>query len=129
MSLNAISVDVMTLLAANGFGTKGDDLMAMEWSDKRDGQTLILDTGGIASALKEQYEQPTFQVLTRGGKKDDANTSYQSSRAIYEFLIAQDTACGLMGFEPTGGPPELIGRDENDRMVYSCNYYTFRNPA
>jgi len=128
MSINAVSVDVMTLLAANALGTVGDDLFAMEWGDT-DEQTLILDTGGVASPLKEQFEQPTFQVLTRGKKKADANTSYQASRAIYEFLIAQGTACGLMGFEPTGGPPELIGRDENDRMIYSCNYYTFRNPA
>ena len=128
MSLDAISVRVMTLLADNALGTVGTDLFAMEWGDE-DEQTLILDTGGLPSALKEQYEQPTFQVLTRGAKKADANTSYQASRSVYELLIAQPTAGGLMEFEPTGGPPELIGRDENDRMIYSCNYYTFRNPA
>lgn len=127
--MNAVSVDVMALLAANALGVISTDLFAMEWGEGVDEQTLILDTGGVASPLKEAYEQPTFQVLTRGKRKEDANTSYQTSRAIYEFLIAQPTATGLMEFEPTGGPPELLGRDENDRMIYSCNYYTFRNPA
>lgn len=127
--MNAVSVDVMALLAANALGTIGTNLFAMEWGEGVDEQTLILDTGGVPSPLKEAYEQPTFQVLARGKRKADANTSYQASRAIYEFLIAQPTALDLMGFEPVGGPPELLGRDENDRMIYSCNYYTFRNPA
>ena len=128
--MNAVSVDVMNLLDADpGLGlTIGTDLFAMEWGESANKQILIIDTGGINSPLKDLYEQPTFQVLSRGGRKADMNTAYQQARAVHEFLITQPTALNLMGFEPTGGPPELIGRDDNDRAIYSCNYYTFRNP-
>lgn len=129
MTQNALSIDVMALLAANALGTVGTNLFAMEWGDKVDAQTLILDTGGIPSDLKDSYEQPTFQILVRGNRNADANIAYQSIRAVHDFLIAQPSTINLLQFEPNSGPPTLLGRDENDRMTYSCNYYTYRNPT
>ncbi len=126
----AVSIDITTLLAANALGTYGTDLFAMEWNDELDAQTLILDQAGIDSPLKESHEQPFFQVLVRGEKGDDMNTAYQAIRAIHEFLIQAPTQliglCEYTGFDPLSTIINL-GRDDNNRAIFSMNYYTFRS--
>jgi len=129
LSLNAVSVDIMNLLAANALGTIGTDLFAFAWGEGVDAQTIILDQAGFDSPLKESHEQPIFQVLVRGNKAEDMNTAYNTMRAVHEFLIAQPTQV-LSGNEYYQYEPIstilTLGRDNNDRAVYSMNYYTFR---
>ncbi len=129
--MNAVSVDVMTLLQTNGFGTIGTDLFAMGWGEGVDAQVLVMDSEARSSTLKVEYENPTFQILTRGARGADMNTAYETARSIHEFLIIQErqviNSSEYLEYEPTSGLIHL-SRDENDRAVFSSNYYTFRLP-
>lgn len=129
MSLNSVSVDIMNLLAANALGTVGDDLFAIAWGEGVDAQTLILDQPGFDTTLKENHEQPVFQVLVRGGKNTDMNTAYTAIRDVHEFLIIQPEqilgGVEYLHYEPISTILTL-GRDDKDRAIFSMNYYTFR---
>jgi len=130
---NAVSQDIADLLAANGFGTKGTDIFFGEWGkDSTDIQTLIIDTSGPDTVDKDQYEQPAFQVLQRGGRQKSVTAVFSKARAIDVFLKEQPplltiNSTDYLGFDPVSTPTG-IGRDENDRYVYTMNYVTFRNP-
>lgn len=129
--MKAVSVDIMSLLNTNGLGVTGTDLFAMAWNESVDSQILILDTPGVDSPLKEVYEQPTFQILVRGEKGGDMITAHDLLRSIHEFLIVQPTqtidGTDYLQYEPLSTIAGL-GRDDNDRPVFTMNYYTFRNP-
>lgn len=129
---NAVSFDIMQLLAANGFGTQGTDLFALEWGAGIDKQILIMDSEGLESEQKLANEHPGFQVLTRGGKKESQGVAYASARAVHIFLINRPdllTINGVdyLGFEPVSNLIPL-GRDDNQRYTFSVNYLTYRNP-
>lgn len=128
MTSNAISVDVVLALAGGAIGTPGIDLFAMEWGEGTDSQVLVIDTGGLTSDVRDTYEQPTFQILIRGARGGDANEVYQTARDVHTFLIQAPATADRLQFEPTAGPPQLLGRDENDRMIFSGNYFTYRDP-
>ncbi len=129
----AVSKDIATLLAGNGFGTLGTDIFFGEWGiDSTDEQTLIVDTAGQDTVDKAQYENPAFQVLRRGGRQKSVSVVHDAARAIHVFLIEQPSLVTInstdyLGFDPVSNPAG-IGRDDNDRYVYSMNYVTFRNP-
>lgn len=129
--MNAVSFDIMTLLSNNALGTIGTDLGAMAWLEKEDEQVIVIDTGSIDRDLALQSEQPTFQILARGGKNEDLKTTYDKLRAIHEFLLPLGTTTingdDYLSFFPVSGPTG-IGRDDNDRAVFTANYSTFRNP-
>ena len=130
---NAVSKDIATLLAANALGTLGTDIFYGEWgNDSTDEQTLIIDTTGPDSVDKDQNENPAFQVLRRGGRQKSVSDVYDAARLIHVFLISQSSLVTInstdyLGFDPVSSPAG-IGRDDNDRYVYSMNYVTFRNP-
>ena len=132
MSKNAVSVDIARLLHNNDLGEFGTDLFAMTWEPSKDNQTLIIDSEGMTSDLKTLYEQPSFQILVRGKKKQSPNEVYQSMRRIHEFLITREreiiNGTCYLEFEIKSMPYPL-GKDENDRFIWSANYYTFRNPT
>lgn len=128
--MNSVSEDIATLLAANALGVIGTTLFFLAWNDRVEAQTLILDAGGFDTEDKENSEQPIFQVLVRGEPGEDMKTAYTTIRAVHEFLIAQATQDIGVGNEYQQFTPIStimgLGRDENDRAVYSMNYYTFR---
>lgn len=134
MTLPSVSQDIATLLEGGGLGlVQAADLFIMEWGpDSTDEQILIMDTAGFDSDLKEIYEQPTFQVLARGARAAGGNAAYDSIRAVHEFLIAQETQSiggrEYLQYEPVSNIAGL-GRDDNDRHVFSMNYFTYRAPA
>lgn len=129
--MNAPSFDIMTLLADNAFGAIGTNLFAMAWGDGTDEQLLVIDTGGIDRSLALQSEQPTFQILARGKPGEDIKTTHDKLRLVHEFLLPLGTTAingeDYLSFFPISAPNGL-GRDENDRAVYTANYSTFRNP-
>lgn len=132
--MNAVSFDIATLLAANGFGNFGDpngNIGAMAWIEGLDEQILVLGVGSINRPLALQTEQPTFQILARGKKNDDMNVTYNNLQAIHEFLLPLSTTTingdDYLSFFPTNAPAG-IGRDNKDRAVFTANYSTFRNP-
>ena len=129
--MNAVSFDIATMLGANGFGTFGADgsIYAFAWNEKLDEQILIMGSGNIPVPLKELNENPRFQILVRGKKGADINTAYGVIDSIHRFLIVQArqtiNLTEYAYYEPVTGIISL-GRDENDRYVFSSNYYTFR---
>lgn len=134
--MNSVSFDIMQFLEANAFGVAGTDLFSFEWGmssgSEVDRQILVLDQEALDSPMKEQYEQPIFQILVRGEKSESGRLVYDRARAIFEFMIAQPTQAingeDYLQFEPIGNVVQL-GRDDNDRYNVSMNFYTFRNPA
>ena len=129
--MNAVSFDIMTLLSNNTLGTIGTDLGAMAWLEGVDEQVIIIDTGSIDRDLALQSEQPTFQILARGEKNDDLKVTHDKLRAIHEFLLPLSTTVingeDYLSFFPISIPTG-VGRDKNDRAVFTANYSTFRNP-
>jgi len=127
--MKSVSIDIMSLLDTNAFGTTGTDLFAMAWNEDVDAQVLVMDGGNIDVPLKELNENPMFQILVRGNRGADMNTAYTLIRSIHEFLIVQVRQIidltEYVEYEPIGGI-NALGRDENDRTVFSSNYYTFR---
>ena len=133
MTQGIVSAAILRLLAYNGLGTTGEDLFATGWGAQVDAQVLILDSDGGASEVKTQFEQPHFQVLARGEVNADAADVYAKCRAVYEFLIQASENVDIQGvcykgFEPMSAPFGL-GRDADGRMVYSANFFTYRNPV
>ena len=141
-TMNLVSFDLATLIADASVSepfttalTIGVNLFGNEFGHLNgaeiDKQILIVDTEGIDSDLKQLYEQPSFQIIARGGKDDDQLSLYEQLREIHEYLIqlpesVQINGCGYAGFEPVGNIVPL-GRDDNKRFMYSVNYYTYRN--
>ena len=134
MPLNSVAKDVATLLNGNLGLTLGTNLFGMEWGpDSTDVQYLVLDTTGVDTVDKTQYEQPNFQILVRGNRDGSASDVYDNIRVVHEFLITQAELITIgttdyLGFEPLSSIGGL-GRDENERYVYSANYTTYRNPS
>ena len=134
--MNSAAFDIMQFLNDAGYGSAGTDLFSFEWGQDQNGevdrQTLVLDQDAITSDLKEHYEQPVFQILVRGNKRDSGKIVYDRARLIFEFMIAQGTptinGTEYLEFEPISSV-SLIGRDDNDRFVATMNFYTYRNPV
>ena len=129
--MNAVSFDIMTLLSANALGTIGSDLGGAAWLEGVDEQIIIIDTGSIDRPLALQTEQPTFQILSRGKRNASLKDAHDKLRAIHEFLLPLGTTVingeDYLSFFPVSSPTG-IGRDKNDRAVFTANYSTFRNP-
>jgi hypothetical protein len=130
MTTNAIHYDVATLLNDNALGTLGTDLFGGEWGTP-DAQTLVLDGAGTPSDLKELYEQPSVQILVRGERQEAAHMVYTKAKVISDFLLSQSecvtiNATDYKGFEQ-GSNIAALGKDENERHIYSMNFYTWRN--
>lgn len=128
---NSAAEDVMRLLGANGYGTIGTDLFAFEWKAGIDKQTLVLDQGGFEPELKDLIESPKIQILCRGERAKTVKDVHTVARSIYDYLISLNGVLAngtcYLEFEPQSLPTG-IGRDENDRYVYTMNFYTHRNP-
>ena len=131
MTTNAIYFDITTFLSDNGFGTLGTDLNGSEWLIDVDAQTIVLDGVGFPSDLKEVFEQPSVQILVRGEKGGAAHLVYTKAKAISDFLLSQSecvtiNATVYKGFEQ-GSNIAALGKDEDQRHIYSSNFYTYRN--
>lgn len=128
--------DVMTLIEDNNLGVPEDNLFGGEWG-KPDEQILVLEGVGVPSDLKESFENPGIQILVRGpvaGQEKSRDIDvYTKAKAVYDLLVSQDDSVLIndvcyTGFEPTSNIAPL-GKDENERFMYSMNFTTFRNQA
>lgn len=134
MIIDPVYVHIMFLLAANNLGTTGENLFGGEWGGP-DEQTLVLDGVGVPSELKDTFENPGFQIICRGSKPSDTGYRdidvYQKAKAISNFLLAQTDHVEIQGVCYTGFEPSTniapLGKDENERFMYSMNFTTFRN--
>jgi hypothetical protein len=129
--MNSVSVDIAQLLHDNAFGVLTTNLFAMEWGQDRDDQILVLDSPGFDSPMKEVYENPIFQILVRGKPDADMITAHDLLRSIHEFLIAQPTqdigTTEYLQYEPISTIAGL-GRDKENRGIFSISYFTYRDP-
>ena len=130
MTTNAPYFDITTFLNDNGFGTLGVDLNGSEWVLGVDAQTLVLDGVGTPSDLKQTFENPGIQVLVRGVKNGAAHLVYTKAKEISDFLVTQPESVTIntteyKGFEPSSSIAPL-GKDANERHIYSMNFSTYR---
>lgn len=132
MTQSSAAKDVTDYIDSQGVATLGVDLFAFELSQDVDKQAVIVDTGGIMSTLPEVYEQVTIQLLIRGGRGEPFIAVNDFARQIHNLLISTHVNANTNDykeFTPTGqGAPSFIGRDSEDRILMSCNYYAYRNP-
>lgn len=136
MSLNAVSEDIRSLLNTSLFGVDGVDLFSLEWGTSSDGQEvdkqiLITDSDEIDASNKTAYANPTFIIWVRGSKNESHKSVHDRARDIYEFMLQQvrQTLNGnlYIQYAPQGGLISL-GKDDNKRVVYSMNFFTYREP-
>lgn len=128
--MNAPHLDICKYLTTEGVAELGDDLAGAEWMIDIDAQTLVMDSGGATSDLKDLYEEITIQILQRGEKNEAANLVYAKIKTIIDFLLSLPDSvfmngCEYKGFEPVSNLAPL-GRDDNERFIYSMNLTTFR---
>lgn len=121
---------VAFFLANNGFGTLGDDIFGGEWG-KADKQILVLNGVGSPADPKELFENPGLQIIVRGAKRDADHLVYTVAKTVSDFLLALPDSVDISGvcytgFEETSNIANL-GKDENERFLYSMNFTTFRN--
>lgn len=136
MSVNSPDQDVLTLLQSNGFGTGGADLFSFQWGSDLDGievnKQICVTTDSYIDQIDRTVEQPVVNIMVRGGTDESQSDVYARARDIYDFMIKEPRQfIGLsqyVQFHPVGG---LIpaGLDDNQRIVYSMSFYTFRQPT
>lgn len=132
MPSNPVYYDVLTLLAAGGFGTIGAQLFGGEWGSPN-AQILVLDGPGFPSAQPGVYEQPGVQILVRGEKGGRDIDVYREAKRVHDYLLTQPDSANVngvcyKGFEANSNIAAL-GKDDNERFIYSANFYTWRNGA
>jgi len=138
MSLNAVSEDIRQLLDDNSaaLGLASIPITSFQWKsetngDEVDSQVLVLDTDAIDALIKDEYENPVFNVRVRGDTQEGVKSVHDRARGIYEFLL-QEVRTIINGTEyveyaPLGGLlPE--GKDKSNRFIYTMNFFTYRDP-
>ena len=128
--MNPVYVDIAEQLEIGGLGVVGSDIFGGEWG-KVDAQILVVDAPGAASELKQLYESPGFQILVRGDKHKPDRDAYTKAKAVSDYILALPdcidiNGTGYTGFEPASNVAAL-GKDQNERFVYSMNFTTYRN--
>lgn len=122
--------DLALYLAANDFGTLGTDIFAGEWGSASK-QLMLLNGVGVPSDVKDLYENPGIQIFARGDKREADHEVYSTAKEVSDFILAladniEINGVCYTGFEPTTNIANL-GKDDNERFIYSMNFTTFRN--
>lgn len=132
MPANPTYFDVLQLLDDEAIGQIGTDLFGAEWGEP-DAQVLVLEGVGVPSDLPTVFEQPGVQVMVRGDKRAPDVDVYRKAKVVYDFLATRSDCLDVngtqyAGFEPTSNLAPL-GKDDQERFIYSMNFYTYRNGA
>jgi Bacteriophage minor capsid protein len=120
--------DVLDHLEGWGVGTRAISLFAGGFADESaDTCVAVLETAGLPGEQTHDivgiaYERPGLQVLTRSKDydtaRDRARLAYDAMASVVNRLIG---STGFLAIIPRT-PPFYIGRDENERAMFSCNY-------
>lgn len=137
--MNPAYYDLCFYLQENGLGTLGSDLFGGEWglisnddiNSEVDKQILVTGGVSIPTELKDLYENISIQILVRGDKGEPDYKVGQRAYTIRKFMLTQpENICmngvGYKGFEE-GAAIAPLGKDENQRFIYSMNFTTYRN--
>lgn len=134
----SVAEDIAQILVDEGVLTDdanpyvlGTNLFIFEWGTGIDEQILILDSGGFPLDQKDQSEQPTFQILSRSKKSKGADGAFNNLKIIRDFLLTMPSNITIntteyLSFEELSNLSP-VGNDENDRFVYTSNFFTYRN--
>ena len=131
MADNPVYYDLALHLDQSEKGSLGQDLFGGEWGPVSR-QILILEGVGTPSDLKSLFEAPGVQVLVRGEKRERDVDVYRRAKNIRDFILGipdrtEINGTCYTGFEEASNLAAL-GKDEEERFVYSMNFNTFRNP-
>ncbi len=135
MSMASVAEDIRVLLNDNGKGTSATDLFSFQWGALKgveiDKQIMIRETDSVDALIKDEYEQPVFNILVRGDIGEKVKSVHDRARDIYEFLLVRTREeinnNEYVQFAPMGGLVPM-GKDANNRAVFSMTFYTFRLP-
>jgi len=113
---------ISTYLATKQVGTVGTDLFLGQMPDKPDNCTVLFEYAGSPPDLHWKGEYPGLQVRAR-------NTSYSLARTKIDSVV--EALHGLHGQTLSGtkyllikakGSPEILKRDENNRVELFVNF-------
>ena len=126
--MSLITHDIYTLLLENGFTFLADG----ELTTDNDKVTAVLASEQPPSDMKDTYYQDGFQILVRGEPRAGHEVAFDVMQDVHGFLlnlpenfIANDTCYKGVEMESNIA---MLGRDENERFIFSCNYSTYRSP-
>ncbi len=118
MLLEAIAL----LVEQNALGTRGIDLFEGKLPASPDNAIAIFEYAGEPQMVNQPIEFPSLQLLVR-------NTSYQAGRAKIENIknLLHGRHEELLSnvrylFVSVKQNPYLLQRDENDRVIFVCNF-------
>lgn len=84
----------------------------------------LMETGGFGLATERALDQPTFQAITQGSNGDNAlAAAYRLDAALIDAEVP--LWMGGMFVADTGrvgGPPAFLARDDDEHVLYACNY-------
>lgn len=106
---------------------------ALHTQANQDQSIAVLDNGGRGAEVKVAIDYPTVQVLIRGSKAAGGySAGYAKAEAVLAALqgIDQNPSAypNLVSCVVRGGITG-IGRDENDRPLFSLNFNLITNPS
>lgn len=111
----------------------GVNLAGGEWLEGIDAQILLLEGVGVQASLPRYFEKPGLQMLARGEKRMADHHVYTMIKTVYDVLVAYKEAdgqdpdnCLANGFFIPSSTLSPLGKDENERFVYSVNFQTIR---
>lgn len=111
-------------------GTSGWELHTGQMPRKPDRIISITDTGGLPANPKWLLDFPTVQVMIRG-KVGDYIAAYQEGKAVKDILLglpSQDINDDRWDSITLNGDLGYIGRDENDRPLFTINFALIIEP-
>jgi hypothetical protein len=91
----------------------------------------VYDTGGLAPSGKDgpQLRYPTIQVRVRSAAYD---AGWQKADEIQRALFVPTSAAAQGGVNvqwDAQGDVSFIGRDDQDRALFTCNFRMIRQPT
>jgi hypothetical protein len=127
---NSPAKDIAILLDSENIAVLGENLFAYGAELKKGAQLVVIDTGGIESQQPQTYRTPTFQLLCFGEVGAGADSAYELVKSAELFLLNKTQAiiqgtCYAQFLQR--GDLAYLGKDENDRPVWSGNYLCDRS--
>ena len=126
--MSLITHDIFVLLEANGFLLLADG----EITTDNEAVTAVLASEMAPGDLKDVYYQNGFQILVRGNPREGQKEAWERVVDVHGFLINLPENFIANGTCYKGVEIEsniaALGRDENERYMYSCNYSVIGSP-
>jgi hypothetical protein len=99
-----------------------------ELTETPDKQIAIVPTGGSQQEHAEAVERPSFQVLVRGAANSSTDLEAKVNDVVDALNLWDGTISGRRYIDiQRSGDILYLGRDENQRPMYSVNFGTVRS--